>query len=800
MAQKIFVAVENSSLFDIALNTYGSVDFIGKLLADNPDNGLNLYPTAGTQFVWDDSLQISQTNAILGGSGMFVGQKYATRPTDEPQANFAPVNILPPTLSGAISVGSTLTCIPGSFSGLPTPASSFQWQSSTNGGITWGDISGQIATTYVIQPTDDGKLIRCNQIATNPLGTAERASAFVAPYSASTSSVPPSNSTLPSIVVCGGGSPIVGAYLVVNIGTWLGDSPITYNVTWKRGATTVGTQLFYQVQSADFGQTITCEVEGVNAYGNATAITPNITGLSIPVNTVAPVASGLTPVGSTLSVTAGTWTGNGPITQAYQWLRNGAVISGEINTTYVSVLADMGQVITCRVTSSNAYGNAVVVSNAITVTKVPSIVDAPIVYGVPSVGSVLSAFTGNWSEFPASTKTYQWQRSTDNGSTWSNLSTGTTYTVVSGDVGNLLRVRITATNSDGPATANSNNFTIPAATVQRPVNTVAPAITGNPYIGQVLTCSTGTWTNSPTGYDYQWYRGTTAVGTNSNTYTPVIGDVDSIIKCVVSATNAGGVEPVDSNLVYAYDADFYAVVNYAVANSIALPSERQLQLFSRMVTQIKAIGYWTTMDAFWFMANDNNANFGRINWRNPSVGYLTPVSAPTWVANTGYVFGGANYIDTNFNPATMGVNYTLNSAGRYAFIPSRTTTNNGIIDGNAVALNDNSMRISNSSQLNTINQGTTVLTAAVITNHAYWQSIVRTSSSVVTITKDIAFANTATSSSVASSNQWIGRTGTTTPLYAFNGQSIAFYALGGPIDAGDILSYRNIIMKTFYNL
>jgi hypothetical protein len=182
------------------------------------------------------------------------------------------------------------------------------------------------------------------------------------------------------------------------------------------------------------------------------------------------------------------------------------------------------------------------------------------------------------------------------------------------------------------------------------------------------------------------------------------------------------------------------------------------------------------------------------------VAYLTPVSAPTWTSNVGYVFGGANYIDTNFNPATMGVNYTLNDAGRYAFIPTRTLTNNGVIDGNAVAVNDNAMRISNSSQINTINSGTTILASAVITNQAYWQSLVRTSSTAVALTKDIVFANTATSTTVANSNQWIGRSGTTSPLYSFNGQSIAFYALGASIPAGDIISYRNIIMETFYAL
>lgn len=39
-----------------------------------------------------------------------------------------------------------------------------------------------------------------------------------------------------------------------------------------------------------------------------------------------------------------------------------------------------------------------------------------------------------------------------------------------------------------------------------PVNTVAPAVTGTAQVGQTLSCTTGTWDNSPSGYTYQWQR------------------------------------------------------------------------------------------------------------------------------------------------------------------------------------------------------------------------------------------------------------------------------------------------------
>ena len=84
-----------------------------------------------------------------------------------------------------------------------------------------------------------------------------------------------------------------------------------------------------------------------------------------------------------------------------------------------------------------------------------------------------------------------------------------------------------------------------------PVNTVAPAVTGNAWTGQVLTCSTGTWTGSPTpSYTYQWTRdGSNIVGETASTYTVVSGDVTHAVVCVVTATNEAGSATHNSNSV-----------------------------------------------------------------------------------------------------------------------------------------------------------------------------------------------------------------------------------------------------------
>ena len=77
-----------------------------------------------------------------------------------------------------------------------------------------------------------------------------------------------------------------------------------------------------------------------------------------------------------------------------------------------------------------------------------------------------------------------------------------------------------------------------------PVNTVLPAISGSATVGQTLSCSTGTWTGSPTSYGYQWERDNAGGGTyvniggaTANVYVLTNPDSDCNIRCSVTARN-----------------------------------------------------------------------------------------------------------------------------------------------------------------------------------------------------------------------------------------------------------------------
>jgi hypothetical protein len=74
-----------------------------------------------------------------------------------------------------------------------------------------------------------------------------------------------------------------------------------------------------------------------------------------------------------------------------------------------------------------------------------------------------------------------------------------------------------------------------------PVNTKPPHITGTPKVGHRLACVTGSWTNHPTRYRYQWKRnGPKIPGATGSTYRVTAADKGHGLKCTVWAINKNG--------------------------------------------------------------------------------------------------------------------------------------------------------------------------------------------------------------------------------------------------------------------
>lgn len=85
-----------------------------------------------------------------------------------------------------------------------------------------------------------------------------------------------------------------------------------------------------------------------------------------------------------------------------------------------------------------------------------------------------------------------------------------------------------------------------AIATAKPVNTLAPSVSGIQTQGQVLTSSTGGWDQPVTSYAYKWQSSpdgstwTDISGATSSTYTPASGDVGKFLRSGVLATNSFG--------------------------------------------------------------------------------------------------------------------------------------------------------------------------------------------------------------------------------------------------------------------
>lgn len=161
------------------------------------------------------------------------------------------------------------------------------------------------------------------------------------------------------------GAVVTGNTLITTNGTWTGNPTPTYTRQWRRNTTNIpgATGQTYNLVVADEDAMISCNVTATNSEGAVTT-SSNEVGPVVgpPRNTTAPVVSGNTVTGNVLTTTNGTWTGSP--TYARQWLRGAANI-GTGGLTYALVAADEGAMISCRVTATNAHGNAPATSNAV---------------------------------------------------------------------------------------------------------------------------------------------------------------------------------------------------------------------------------------------------------------------------------------------------------------------------------------------------------------------------------------------------------------------------------------------------
>jgi hypothetical protein len=294
-----------------------------------------------------------------------------------------------------------------------------------------------------------------------------------------------------------------------------------------------------------------------------------IKAATTPVSVTAPTISGTPTQGQTLTLTDGDgaedWTGETSIARQWQRADNAGFstnltdIGSATNATYVLQAADVGKYVRCRVRGTNANGNTDAFSNGIGTIAgppaAPTNVTPDSIGGLTQRGATLTVTNGDgpedWTD--ETSIAIQWRKA-DNLAFSTNVAdiagaTGATHVLGSGEAGKYVRARVRATNITGSTDSNSN-IVGPISDPAAPVNTVAPVITDPApplRIGDTLSCTQGSWSNSPLAYAYQWQRADTSGGSYSNisgatgaSYVIQPADQGKFLRCQVSATNANG--------------------------------------------------------------------------------------------------------------------------------------------------------------------------------------------------------------------------------------------------------------------
>ncbi len=487
-----------------------------------------------------------------------VGSASATSSASKRIIPGAPVSTSPPTISGSLQDGQTLTAASGGWGGTGPFTYGYQWQRCQITGGGCQDIAGATAASYTLGVVDLASKLVVVVTATSSLGAATASSAETSPIAA----------VLPAIAVPPAITGLLqdGQLLNVDTGSWSGSEPISYSFQWQlcnalgldchdiAGASTSSLKL----TAGDIAGVLSVVVTATNAAGS-TSVTSPVTGLIagiLPSNIALPAITGLLEDGQLLSVGTGSWSGSEPISYSYQWQACNAAgeacsnIAGATSSTLGLVAGLIGRTLDVVVTATNAAGSS---SSTTPLTSliaglVPSNTGAPSIAGLLQDGQLLNVNPGNWSGSGPIGYSFQWQKCNAAGEACTDISgaTGSTLGLVAGLIGSTVDVVVTATN-----VAGSNSVTTPVSGLIAGLlasNAALPSISGLLQDGQLLSVGSGSWSGSqPISYSYQWQQCNAAgkacadiAGAKGSALSLAAGLIGSTLDVVVTATNAAG--------------------------------------------------------------------------------------------------------------------------------------------------------------------------------------------------------------------------------------------------------------------
>ena len=322
------------------------------------------------------------------------------------------------------------------------------------------------------------------------------------------------------------------------------------------GATDSG----YTLVAADVGKTIKVEVAFTDRRGYSETRTSVATGAvaAAPNNppTGAPTISGTAQVGETLTVnTSGIADADGldNSTYSYQWMAGWTDIPGATGSSYTLTEDDEGLKIQVWVGFIDDSGTQEALTSAATdevgfavqqqgASNTPA-TGEPTISGTAQVGEVLTAGTTGIADadgLSGATFAYQWLADDVDISG----ATDATYTLVAGDEGRTIKVRVTVTDDAENETTLTSAATDAVAAAPQPDSpaTGLPTISGTAQVGETLTADTDGIADDDglvnATYSYQWLSDDAEIGgATDSTYTLVAADEGQTIKVRVTVTD-----------------------------------------------------------------------------------------------------------------------------------------------------------------------------------------------------------------------------------------------------------------------
>ena len=375
----------------------------------------NLSPANPVTIAADGTASVTATaNGIAGSYEVTATTAGATSPavfdlTNATSTN-APVVTLQP-VNQTVNAGATAS-FTATATGNPTPT--VQWQVSTDGGVTFSDISGATADTYSFTAAADQNGDEYSAVFTNSYGSTTSAAATLTVNTAPVVTGNPSNQTVTAgntatFTAAASGQPVPAVQWQVST-----DGGTTFNNISGANADT-----YSFTAAADQNGNEYCAVF-TNSLGSATSTAATLTVNTGPVVTTNP-SDQTVDAGQSATFTAAASGQPAPTVQWQMSTDGGATftdISGATANTYsfTALAAQNGD--EYQAVFTNSVGSAATSAAILTVNT------APVVTTNPSNQTVTA---GNTATFTAAASgqpapTVQWQVSTDGGTTFNNIS------------------------------------------------------------------------------------------------------------------------------------------------------------------------------------------------------------------------------------------------------------------------------------------------------------------------------------------------------------------------------------------